>query len=106
MRDGRLSGAERASFERHVTKCSACAREVNALEGLADALRASPQRAPDELHVRRERTRLLAAFDRGLVTPERRGTSRRIGSAVAVAVLGAGLLVLWRVRSPAVPARA
>ena len=42
MRDGRLTGVERASFERHVTVCPACSREVQALEALAESLRASP----------------------------------------------------------------
>ncbi|HEY8087050.1 MAG TPA: FecR domain-containing protein [Polyangiaceae bacterium] len=104
VRDGRLTGAERASFERHVTTCPACAREVEALEGLAEALRARSHGAADDLHVRRERTRLLAAFDRALVVPPRgRFPRRRLASAFAVAAVGVGLLVLWRVRSPRVP---
>jgi len=103
VRDGRLTGAERASFERHVTTCPACAREVEALEGLAEALRARTHGAADDLHVRRERTRLLAAFDRALVVPPRSRFPRRmLASAFAVAVLGVGLLVLSRVRSPRV----
>jgi hypothetical protein len=109
MRDGRLVGAERASFERHLATCPECAREVNALRGLADALRASVEGAADELHVRRERTRLLAAFDRTLVTPERRKAPRRIlASAVGVALLGLGLslVVRGRERSGAVHTQA
>jgi hypothetical protein len=106
MRDGRLAGAERASFERHVTVCPACLREVQALEGLAESLRMrSPDRtAADELHVRRERTLLLAAFDRALLGPEqpRRVRHRLIWPAVAALVL-AILLVLPRGRRPAEP---
>jgi hypothetical protein len=101
MRDGRLAGAERASYERHVTGCAACAREVRALESLAAALRADPpaHEEADELHVRREKTRLLAAFDGALVAPEARGPRRWVlGVAAAGAVL-AGLAVLWRARS-------
>ena len=70
-RDGRLTGAERTSFERHVAVCPACSREVQALAALAESLRASlpDHAAADQLHVRRERTRLLAAFDRTLLSP-------------------------------------
>jgi len=41
MRDGRLSGTERANFERHLTHCSDCAREARALDQLATALHTS-----------------------------------------------------------------
>jgi hypothetical protein len=100
-RDGRLTGAELASFERHMTGCPACLREAKALEDLADALRAGPRDAggEDVLHVRRERTRLLAAFDRALVTAEPvSGARRRLLGSAAVAALVAGILVLWRAR--------
>jgi len=103
MRDGRLAGAERASFERHVTVCPACSREVQALEALAESLRAGPpdRAVADELHVRRERTRLLAAFDSALLAPRRSWSAghRLIGSA-AVAVVVA-ILVLPRLRRAA-----
>ncbi len=56
---------------------------------------------------RRERTRLLAAFDHALVSPAPRSNGRRwrLGWA-AVAALVAGVLVLWRVRPGELPARA
>jgi hypothetical protein len=96
MRDGRLTGAERASFERHAKLCAACSREIRALEALGDALRVPPQGEADELHVLRERTRLLAAFDRVLVAPEAR-TLRAILWLAAAAVLVAAFVVV-RVR--------
>jgi hypothetical protein len=100
IRDGRLTGPERASFERHVTVCRACSREVQALEALAESLRASPPdpTGADELHVRRERTRLLAAFDRALLAA---GPSRSVGHRLlwpVVAALVVAILVLPRVR--------
>lgn len=100
LRDGRLDGAGRASFERHIATCSACAHEVEALDALASALRASFPGPADELHARRQRTRLLAAFDRELVTPERAPIARRglLWSAAAVA-LACAALVVWRVQS-------
>jgi hypothetical protein len=106
MRDGRLTGAERASFERHVTTCSSCSREVQALEALAETLRASVPETANELHVRRERTRLLAAFDHFLVAPEHRGSLRRLRWPAVVATLAVGLVVLWRVRPATEAARA
>jgi hypothetical protein len=99
MRDGRLTGAERAGFERHIAMCAACAREVRALETLAEALRAIRGGEADDLRIRRGRTRLLAAFDRALVAPEGRATPRRLlVLAVGAATVVVGLLVLWRVR--------
>jgi hypothetical protein len=96
LRDDRLGAAERASFERHMSVCAACAREVHALETLAEPLRASSPRDVDELHARRERIRLLAAHDRTLVAPERRpGIRRRWLALPALAALIAGVS-LWR----------
>jgi hypothetical protein len=107
MRDGRLEGAERASYERHVVTCAACAREVRALERLAASLRASGLDEVDELRIRREKTRLLGALDRTLVAPEHRGTrGRRLIGVASVAAAAVCVLVIWRARSPASAARA
>jgi hypothetical protein len=58
------------------------------------------------LHVRRERTRLLAAFDRVLAPPERRhAPSRLLWSAAALALV-VGVIVVWRVRPGARPPQA
>jgi hypothetical protein len=106
MRDGRLAGSERASFERHAVACPACSRELQALEDLAGKLRAGPPASADELHVRRERTRVLAAFDQVLVSAEGHRSPRRVSWLVAAAAVLVGLLVLWRVRPDARPAQA
>jgi hypothetical protein len=99
LRDGRLAGAERLSFDRHVSACRVCAREVEALAALAQSVRARETADFDELHRRRERTRLLVAFERGLVTPERglsaRRSARWAGAFAAVALV-CGALVLSR----------
>jgi len=100
MRDGRLTGPELASFGRHMTTCRACAHEADALDELADRLRADGVvNAPtDELRVARARTRLLADFDRALVASGGRGTRRwLLWSATAVAV-ACGLFVAARSR--------
>jgi hypothetical protein len=101
VRDGRLSGAELASFKRHATICTVCSHEAIVLESLAAPLRsASSGQREDELHVRRERTRLLAAFERTLFTSEPRPRYRMLGSA-AVGALVAVLFLLLRLRATA-----
>jgi hypothetical protein len=99
MRDGRLGDAERASFARHAKACPACTREVEALAQLARSLRATDAGQPDELQVRRERTRLLAAFNRELLVPERRPGGRLVWAVVAAPLVGA-LAVIWHLRAP------
>jgi hypothetical protein len=87
MRDGRLAGAELGAFARHMTTCGACADEARALDGLADGLRTGRVEPADELRVARERTRLLAAFDRSLLASEREWSGRwvlPIAAAIAV----------------------
>jgi hypothetical protein len=107
MRDGRLAGGERASFERHLKVCSVCSQEVQALDLVARALRPGPVEQMDELRVRRERTRLLAAFDRELLAPRDAPASHgRLLWPVGVAALVTAVLV-WRVHGRGeAPARA
>jgi len=102
MRDGRLAGAERVSFQRHLDSCPRCSREVGTLHTLALHLNDSGSEFDaDELHVRRERTRLLAAFDAKLAPPERTPPARGwLVSAALAALLLLGLL-LFRARSVA-----
>lgn len=87
LRDGRLAGAGRASFERHLASCATCAREAEALDALGCALRAGAPGDVDELQVRRERVRLLAAFDRSQTRQRGRWLGPRALVAFSVAVL-------------------
>jgi hypothetical protein len=68
---------------------------------LGDALRStSGSREADELHVRRERTRLLAAFDASLVrTPSSGRTKKWLGAVAAVAAVALVALVALRLAS-------
>lgn len=105
IRDGRLTGAARASFERHSTSCADCAREIEALGAVAAAVRSTPYAPADELHVRRERTRLLAAFDREQVAPEQAPKARHWTLGVAALVAVCVGVVFWNAhrRAPAHP---
>lgn len=87
LRDSRLTGAERASFERHLDTCAACSGEMAALEALAASLHRDAG-VIDEMRERRERVRLLAAFDGVLVNPKRTSRSTPI---VLTAGIAAGL---------------
>jgi FecR-like protein len=100
MRDGRLAGAELTTFARHMTTCAECAREVRALEALAESVRAgTDERASsNELRMWRERTRLLAAFDGTLLVPENWFRARRLLLPVTITAVIAGLLVISRTR--------
>ncbi|MEY2936992.1 MAG: hypothetical protein RL033_7741 [Pseudomonadota bacterium] len=111
MRDGRLEGAELVRFQTHLASCAACAGEARALEAVAEALRSTTGVADaDELHIRRERTRLLAAFDARLVPAPRglarlsqqRGWLRSAASVALLSALAALYFVLWPAR-PAPP---
>ena len=94
LRDGRLTGTEVTRFQSHVRTCPSCAQEMQAIAGLAEALRstATPPEA-DELRVRRERTRLLAAFDASLVPSP--GTSRAKLWLAACAALTMVAMLAW-----------
>lgn len=111
LRDGRLAGSERLSFQQHLSRCAACGREWKTLDVLGRALRSSSTEEIDALRTRRERVRLLAAFDRTQV--ERRapwlpGLERRWPSVAAVIValvLGALAIGRFSPDDPLAPAR-
>jgi len=91
LRDGRLAGAELGRFQSHLGLCPVCAAEARALQALALDLRApSDFGEADELHVRRQRTRLLAAFDAGLMP----AAPPRAAKSWLVPVFGLGLFSL------------
>ncbi len=105
IRDGRLSGNDRIRFERHLASCSDCANEARALEELAASASASirSRGERDELHVRRERTRLLAAYDDALVGEKKKPAPPWLWG-LAAALLLASAVVMWRATRPRAPA--
>jgi hypothetical protein len=107
LRDGRLRGPELVRFQAHLRTCADCTREAQDLELLAARLRApANQPTTDQLHVRRERTRLLAAFDERLAPTRTPNKRRWLGLAAAVVTLSvvAGLaFVVWPARQAPAP---
>lgn len=63
IEDGRLSGAERSSFEHHARTCDDCAREVAELARLRDALGALPVATATALERRRLRRTVIQQVD-------------------------------------------
>jgi ferric-dicitrate binding protein FerR (iron transport regulator) len=75
VRDGRLRGAAREAFQRHVRHCADCAREQAALEQLGTRLREHAADGVDDVGARRLRQQILAEANRALLQPRER--SRR-----------------------------
>jgi anti-sigma factor RsiW len=88
VRDGRLVGAERVSFEGHAQRCPACSHERQQLAELAEQLRAhgSPS---DEVTLRRLRQSILQRADAELREPRRQW--RRVGLYAAPALVALAL---------------
>jgi TolA-binding protein len=98
VEDGRLSGADRASFARHAATCEVCAREVRALARLRQAAERLPVRASTPLERRRLRNDLLRRANGLAVRTSPALRSRSLAAALAaMAVLAA--FVLW-LRAP------
>ena len=76
LEDGRLNGADRASFERHAATCDACRRELDDLRALRERLASVAAPPVGELQRRSERSRLLRTASDGKIGSAhgRRGT--------------------------------
>jgi hypothetical protein len=101
MRDGRLVGAELASFARHSATCPTCREEVRALDTLSEALRTSTgdERPVDELRSLRERTRLIADFDATLLAPRGSRIGRYRPTIAAAALMIVAIVLFARASS-------
>lgn len=110
-RDGRLSGAERSSFEAHFAGCLVCRREHERLEALGATLREATV-AIDELRSARLRRRIVEASSDPPAVAVRPTSRRRVAFAVAgaiacVVLAGTGAIgVSGRGARPLVEARA
>ena len=106
IEDGRLSGAERASFERHAASCAECARELRALARLRQGAEWLPASSPTPLEHRRQRQALLRRASelcqRAPVQPRRRTFAAFVlsGALMAAVCIGFGLRA-WRSGSEA-----
>ncbi len=93
IRDGRVAGAERTSFERHLGTCSRCRDHSRSMQQSLERLAALPSGIPDAFTLRRERRALLRAFDSSLLARSEAPDRWRLRLAFACAVLSAALLV-------------
>ncbi len=97
LEDGRLSGAERASFERHAASCAECASELRALVRLRQGAERLPTSTPTPLEHRRQRQALLRRASelsqRAPVQPRRRTFAAFVlaGALIAAVSIGFGL---------------
>ncbi|MFL5304318.1 MAG: FecR domain-containing protein [Polyangia bacterium] len=106
LRDGRLADAARKNFQRHLDTCAVCAGQAAALKRLADQVKAGAgDQQSDDLHVWRERTRLLAAFDHALLSPKRLARARLLLWPLAAAAVISAVVALWRARPAREPSR-
>jgi hypothetical protein len=100
LEDGRLSGAERASFERHAASCAECASELRALVRLRQGAERLPASTPTPLEHRRQRQALLLRASelcqRAPVQPRRRAFAAFVlaGALVAAVCIVFGLRAL------------
>jgi Outer membrane lipoprotein/Putative zinc-finger len=107
VEDGRLSGEERASFERHAQTCRACADERRALTALREAAKRLPALHASPLGRRRGRQNLLGRAN-DVAQNARRPAPWRL-AAVAAAALGVAVamsLALSRTTPHSRPQRA
>jgi hypothetical protein len=90
LEDGRLSSAERASFERHAASCAECASGLRALGRLRHGAEWLPETTPTPLEHRRQRQALLRRVSelrqRGPVQPRRRTFALVLSGALVAAV--------------------
>ena len=106
LEDGRLTGAERASFERHAGSCAECASELRALVRLRQGAEGLPASSPTPLEHRRQRQALLRRASelcqRAPVQPRRRTFAAFALAAALMAALSIGFgLRAWRSGSEA-----
>lgn len=107
MRDGRLVGAEQATFLRHMAQCPVCLHEAKGFDELGQRLRDGTlaEKRSDELRVARTRVQLLGAFDRTLMS-SKTGLDRLRWPVALAAVSAICLLGVWRMQRPVTPRRA
>jgi TolA-binding protein len=100
VEDGRLSGAERASFERHAASCAECASELRALARLRQGAEWLPASMLSPLEHRRQRQALLRRAgelsQRAPVRPRPRAFAWALSGALVAAACIALALGAWR----------
>jgi ferric-dicitrate binding protein FerR (iron transport regulator) len=94
LEDGRLDGADRASFEDHASRCADCRAEKKALAALYAKMRALPAADVSQLEHARRRGALLAKANERFVGPPPRTLRSRWVLLALVVVLASGTSAL------------
>jgi TolA-binding protein len=106
VEDGRLSAADRVSFERHASQCEICTAEVRALAELRQVAERLPVRTSRALDLRRRRNELLRRANELSLHPSR--SSRKWPLVFAFAAAAATFVLAFWPRhqepGPAIPA--
>jgi TolA-binding protein len=106
VEDGRLSAADRVSFERHASQCEICTAEVRALAELRQLAERLPVRTSRALDLRRRRNELLRRANELSLHPSR--SSRKWPLVFAFAAAAATFVLAFWPRhqepGPAIPA--
>jgi len=98
--DGRLDAAARASIAQHQRDCASCQLAANALAALRPALARLPVPSSDALAARRQRNRLLAAFEASPAAPVPSRGRGRVGKALgALALAGTAAAAMIATRA-------
>ncbi|AKV00479.1 hypothetical protein AKJ09_07142 [Labilithrix luteola] len=102
LSDGRLTGTDRASFERHAARCVECRQELAELAKLSATLQAVDVGALGELERQRARARLLERANAAILEAPQRQRPRRFALlAVAALVACSAALFAFRTRTSA-----
>jgi hypothetical protein len=104
-REGRLGPKDARSFERHLKACSECKYRNESFERLRVLGGAISQDGPNELTMRRLRTRILRDVATGATPREPRGWTRvAMAASIALAVGGGAVWLVDGKRAPKVAA--
>ncbi len=95
IEDGRLSGTERSSFELHARTCDDCAREVDELERLRDALERLPVPTATALERNRLRRTVIQRADAARLRAPGRLAFRVVPALALAATLLVGVVHFW-----------
>jgi hypothetical protein len=102
LEDGRLAGADRASFERHATSCAECRRELADLASLRARIALVSAPSSTALERQRLRSQILVRANEAVARPRSRTIRLSVAAVISLAALGTivGRAVSHREQAP------